>query len=298
MLNDAKHLKNTHYNNLLMVDVLNLMYLPKVAFIFYFIYVVYYSGKNKKIKDLLYDLHCCVDEFLGNRDSRDDDFIDDDFEETKKTEKKLPIKSQRFEDKYLEEYKNLESVEFTKEQLDGLKNTMVMETTPIGNVIMFYDNQTENFVYYSDLTIPYRYLEVVGRKYVTTFKCKDIFVDMSEELKTAEEKKVKKQETSSVERENSSNNDANSLASTSKKDVFAKFKTYNNNVSKEVVAAPSKNNGATDMKKEKDNVLLKDKANRYRYEGKLANLNFLQEVDKKKIDKRFAMSWSDYKNLV
>jgi GTP-binding protein EngB required for normal cell division len=27
-----------------------------------------------------------MDEFLGNRDSRDDDFIDDDFEETEKTE--------------------------------------------------------------------------------------------------------------------------------------------------------------------------------------------------------------------
>jgi len=269
-----------------MIDILNTMYLPKIAMVFYFIYLVYYSSKNKKVKEFLYDLHCCVDDFLRNRGSRDNDFIDDDSEENS------PVKPVRFENKYLEEYKKLKSVDFTKEQLDGLKNTMVMESTPIGNVVMFYDNQTENFVYHSDVTIPYRYLEVVGRKYVTTFKCKDIFVDMSEELKNAEGKKIKKQETISQERENSSNN-----AAVCKKDVFAKFKTYNN-VSKEVAAAPSKNNGPTDTKKENDNMLLKEKANRYRYEGKLVNLNFLQHVDKKKIDKRFAMSWAEYKNLV
>jgi hypothetical protein len=265
------------------------MYLQKIAMVFYFIYVVYYSSKNKKVKDFFYDLHCCVDEFLGNRDLLEND-------DTEETEKKTPVKSKRFEDKYLEEYKKLKSVEFTKEQLDGLKNTMVIESTPIGNVIMFYDNQTENFVYHSDVTIPYRYLEVVARKYVTNVKCKNIFVDMSEELKNAEGKKIKKQETNLLERENLSNKDNNVV--TSKKDVFAKFKTYNNIVSKEVAAAPSKNNGPTDTKKENDNMLLKEKANRYRYEGKMANLNFLQHVDKKKIDKRFAMSWAEYKNLV
>lgn len=273
------------HNNLLMYYTLDFMNFQNYVLLSFFLYLAYYGAKNEKIKELLYDLHCCADEFFIKKEML--------YNECEESEEKISAIPKRFEDKYLEEYKSLKSVDFTKEQLDGLKNTMVMESTPIGNVVMFYDNQTENFVYHSDVTIPYRYLEVVARKYVTTFKCKDVFVDMSEELKTAEEKKLKKQENISLEREKSSNN-----AAECKKDVFAKFKTYNNNVTKEVVSAPSKNNGATDMKKEKDNILLKDKANRYRYEGKLANLNFLQHVDKKKIDKRFAMSWAEYKNLV
>jgi hypothetical protein len=135
--------------------------------------------------------------------------------------------------------------------------------------------------------MPYRYLEVIGRKYVITFNCKNIFIDMSEEIKTAEDKKIKH----ANEATTSNKNDLDS----SKKDVFAKFKTYNNNVTKEVVAAPSKNSGAADIKKDNDNSILKEKANRYRSEGKLANLKFLQQVDKTQIDKRLAVSWRDFK---
>ncbi len=261
-------------------------------FLFYFSYLAYHGAKNEKVKEFLYDAFCCVDEFLKNRDFlRDASYTEE--ENNEPDNEKEPAPPKRFEDKYLEEYKKLEPIELTKEQLDGLKNTMIMESTPIGNVVMFYDNQTENFVYHSDLTMPYRYLEVIGRKYVTTFKCKNVYIDMSEELKTAEEKKINK-----TQAENKVPRDNNTSFQTdkSKKDVFAKFKTYNNNVSKEVAAAPSKNNGPVDTKKENDNMLLKEKANRYRYEGKLANLKFLQQVDKKKIDKRLAMSWADYKN--
>jgi hypothetical protein len=58
--------------------------------------------------------------------------------------------------------------------------------------MMIYDNTTETFKYYIDNTIPYRYLETIGRKYVKQFNCRPIFVDMEEELKIAEEKEKKK----------------------------------------------------------------------------------------------------------
>ena len=57
-------------------------------------------------------------------------------------------------------------------RIEKLENCFVMETTPQGNVLMIYDNKRNSFKFYSDNTIPYRYLEVVGRKYVKMFDCR------------------------------------------------------------------------------------------------------------------------------
>jgi len=78
-----------------------------------------------------------------------------------------------------------------KQRLDKLKNNFVIENTPLGNVLMVYDNERGTFKFYSDNTVPYRYLEVVGRKYVKQFNCRPIFVDMEEELILADEKWTK-----------------------------------------------------------------------------------------------------------
>jgi len=268
-------------------------YLTQIAFMFYFFYVAYLAryGPNKESIEEFFNI---VNDFLRQSDQTFDSDNDSESDNEKEEPKREEKKPKRFEDKYLEEYRKLPDVELTKEQLDGYKNNIVMENTPLGNVIMLYDNKKEAFVFYSDSTIPYRYLEVVGRKYVATYKCKKIFVDMDEQLKEAEEKKVKKQEQKSENVETNSNK--TTASTTAKKDVFAKFKTYNNNVTKEVAAAPSKNAGNKDVtKKNTDNALLKENANRYTYEGKLANFSFLQSVDKKKLDKRLAMSWADFK---
>jgi hypothetical protein len=268
-------------------------YLPQIAFVCYFFYLAYlarYGPNKEKVSEFFNVVHA----FLRQSDQPADSDSDDDNEkEEPKREEKKP---KRFEDKYLEEYKNLPNEELTKEQLDSLKNNIVMENTPLGNVVMFFDNKKETFVFYSDLTMPYRYLEVVGRKYVTTYKCKNLYVDMEEQLKSAEEKKKQKQEPLEDVALESKNPEKQINAANTKKDVFAKFKTYNNSVTKEVVAAPAKNAGNKDItKKDNENALLKDNANKYRYEGKLANFNFLQPVDKKQLDKRLAMSWADFK---
>ena len=79
-------------------------------------------------------------------------------------------------------------------RLDRFKNCYVIEKTPIGNVLMIYEKNRESFKYYSDSNIPYRYLEVVARKYVKLFGCRPIFVDMEEELNLFEEKLEKERE--------------------------------------------------------------------------------------------------------
>ena len=80
------------------------------------------------------------------------------------------------------------------QRLDKLKNCFIIENTPLGNVLMIFDKELETFKYYSDNTIPYRYLETVGRKYAKQFCCRPIFVDMEEELKISDVKWEKEKE--------------------------------------------------------------------------------------------------------
>ena len=93
-----------------------------------------------------------------------------------------------------------------------------------------------------------------------------------------------------------------SVVAEPKKNVFAKFKSYNKEAGTGHVniAAPPKNsipnNKVTETKSD-EKVLLKENANRYSYEGKLSNFNFLKKVDRKVVDKKYAMSFADFKRL-
>ena len=54
----------------------------------------------------------------------------------------------------------------------------LIEHTPRGNVIMFYDSYKQGFTYYADSqNIPYHILNAVAMKYVTTYRCRDFFTD-------------------------------------------------------------------------------------------------------------------------
>ena len=190
-------------------------------------------------------------------------------------------------------------------RLDKLENCYVMEFTPLGNVLMKYDKDKESFRFYSDSTIPYRYLEVVGRKYIKLFNCRPIFVDMEEELKLAEEKweKERKEKDEKDEEEKRKKEEAiknQTPVVENKKNVFAKFKSYNkeSGTGHVTTAAPPKNsipNKKLTQAQENEKILLKQKANRYTYEGKLANFSFIKKVDRKVVDKKFAMSFADFK---
>lgn len=183
------------------------------------------------------------------------------------------------------------------QRMKHLEGCYVMEHTPQGNVLMIYDNVRNSFKYYSDNTIPYRYLEVVARKYVKMFDCRPIYVDMEEELQIAEEKWEKDYEEKEREKETSAG-----TVDTHKKSVFAKFKSYNKEGGSGRVnsVAPPKNSIPSKMEVSKDKnrkVVLKNTANRYTYEGKFANFNFLKKVERKVVDKKYALSFADFKKL-
>lgn len=198
------------------------------------------------------------------------------------------------------EYAKTYVIQKRKEKLEGCH---VMEYTPLGNVLMTYNVNRETFSYYSDSTIPYRYLEVVGRKFVKFFNCRPIFVDMEEELKICEEKnendRLKKEKDELLKQEQFDNK--NTIIEP-KKNVFAKFKSYNKDAATgrvNKVPAPKNNisNNQSVNSSEGNKILLKNNANRYTYEGKISNYNFIKKIEKKVTNKKYGITFADFKKM-
>jgi hypothetical protein len=185
-------------------------------------------------------------------------------------------------------------------RIEKLENCFIMESTPQGNVLMIYDNKRNSFKFYSDSTIPYRYLEVVGRKYVKMFDCRPLYVDMEEELNLAEKRweKERKEKEEKEELDRKQKEDQK-MVSVEKKNVFAKFKSYNKEgASGRVnIGVPPKNSIPITKEQENEKIVLKEKANRYTYEGKMANFSFLKKIERKVVDKKYGLSFADFKKM-
>jgi len=96
------------------------------------------------------------------------------------------------------------------------RTRILIENTPRGNVIMFYDLYKQAFSYYCDQAImPYDVMNAAAMKYVMTFHCRDFFVDSNILPAKPVIQSEKREE------------DSNVTAKYDKK-AFAKFKTYNN----------------------------------------------------------------------
>jgi len=69
-------------------------------------------------------------------------------------------------------------IEYNNEIERTWKKRVLIENTPRGNIIMFYDPYKLGFSYYSDAySIPYTILNAVAMKYVRIYYCRDFFVD-------------------------------------------------------------------------------------------------------------------------
>ncbi len=203
-----------------------------------------------------------------------------------------------YDDKYIVEVRRLTTELSSEEvQLDKLMNNYVFENTPVGNVIMRYNHESSGFEYYCDNAVPYTILEVVCRKYVITFKCMTLYIDMENELKEYENKvKLENERKQKIQREQITR-----TAPNKKKVVFAKFKTYNTEAGTGRVGtgAPPKNsipNINTNVVPNA-NVLLKERSNRYSYQGKTSNFSVTKKIDRRSIDKKLAMTFADFKKM-
>ena len=248
---------------------------------------------------------------LSNESSNNSDSSSDSSDSSSDNELELKEELEILEEQLVELLKSLdinieEVAKLARKHILNLRkerllHCYVFEKTPLGNVAMCYNSKKDSFEYYSDNTMPYRFLEPVGRKYVLTFKCKNIFVDMDEELKEAETRANKKAEEEKLKKEEEEKSDKN------KKNVFAKLKEYNSSTSSGAKGASvgAKSNNIKmpaqiqanfkQLNTEPEKLLLKERSNHYTCQGKFANMKVLQSVNRKLVDKKYAMTFADFK---
>jgi hypothetical protein len=166
------------------------------------------------------------------------------------------------------------------------KNNYVLEYTPLGNVYMRYSPEKETFEYFSDSTLPYRYLETVARKYVITFFCKPIYIDIEEELKRSTE----------LQKENNIGNSKQPAKPTKETlEIMNKIKSKNTKIS---LPPQVQANLPSIQNPNSDKVVLKERANRYTWEGRLRDFCPLKKIDKKVVDKRLNISFAEFKKMM
>ena len=239
-------------------DILNYYYNLSL---FIFVSTIYLYG--------IYYVSCCSNRYYINlydfRDE-DEDEQDDDNDNSNKTKKEIAYQMKWFEefDEIDEtgdtgetgddEHDKQEEEELTEEFVNNLSLNTITETTPRGDVLMYYSSKLGTFVYHSHTKeIPYNYLETVARKYVIEYNCKKLYIDIRKEY----EKGVQKyKEIKAKEEEEKNAADETKEKENKKKQIFANFRTYNRK-------------GEVHNKQNDKIYILKEQANRYSYRGKI-----------------------------
>jgi hypothetical protein len=179
----------------------------------------------------------------------------------------INIQPKKYDEKYDEKYDLLEQREINEEDIKCLQNKIIIENTPNGNVIMFFDYDKKSFQYYSDFSIPYSFLESVSKKYCI-LQSNSIYRQIKMDASINDFSIIKNSTTALLQ---------------SKSKSFAKLKSYNN--SSHNVGIPSNTKQQpTELKiVEKDIV-------RYTHLGKTTNFSFL----KNEIPKHKHISYKDF----
>ena len=196
---------------------------------------------------------------IGDEDEDEDDTNDN----TNDTKKEIAYQMKWFEefdemdetgDTGDDEHDEQEEEELTEEFVNNLSLNTITETTPRGDVLMYYSSKLGTFVYHSHTKeIPYNYLETVARKYVIEYNCKKLYIDIRKEY----EKGVQKyKEIKAKEEKNAADGGVDETKENKKKQIFANFKTYNRK-------------GEVHNKQKDKIYILKEQANRYSYRGKI-----------------------------
>ena len=173
---------------------------------------------------------------------------------------------------------------------DKLINSYLLETTPVGNVYMRYNNRGSKFEYYSTHTIPYAMLESIAKKYVLTFLCKPVFIDAKyiskEKVKMpviTTKRSLKEMEIYKAAPKNREMRETIVPQNIIKANVNANANEYIN---------PNENINV------KLNKYVKTEVNVFTWVDRLSNFNPLQKVNIKKTFKTYNMSYADYKKNI
>jgi hypothetical protein len=177
----------------------------------------------------------------------------------------------------------------------------IIENTPRGNIIMYYNVFNEGFTYYCDQSgISYAILNAVAMKYVLTFRCRDFFIDetvipdgflspfidFERELEKIENDKKK-----------SIMNNLSNISLDIDSSPFAKLKTRIPRPNHDTIGSSSINTKSK-LSKVMETIISK---NRFLYKGRIQNCQIIQEqkteFNKKEnfnLNQKF-LSYKDYK---
>ena len=160
-------------------------------------------------------------------------------------------------------------------KLNGFINNYIIENTPVGNVIMRFNNNKKSFEYYSNHSVPYRYLEPIGRKYVLTYRCKDIFVNMDEEIEKA--------------------NKLNEIKKNEKKNENKIFKLLDKSLIQNNKVEMSQNRNSQTIINPINNIdMIIKNANRYTWEGTFCDFKIIKTEKKSNANK---ISFKEFKTI-
>lgn len=210
---------------------------------------------------------CCCNRYYGNlyEFGEEEEEEEDEDTDTNTNDTKKEIAYQM---KWFEEFDDMsdtgdtgddeqqEGEELTEEFVNNLSLNTITETTPRGDVLMYYSSKLGTFVYHSHTKeIPYNYLETVARKYVIEYNCKKLYIDIRKEYEKGVQK-YKDIKAKEEEEKNAADGNEGETKENKKKQIFANFKTYNRK-------------GEVHNKQKDKIYILKEQANRYSYRGKI-----------------------------
>jgi len=232
----------------------------------YYMYLFGYVGISTSFIYLILMISQIVDGYFGiSYTDGDEDEGEGEGEDVEKKEEDIPYEMKWFdefddadaEDEGKSEGDGEGEEELTEEFVNDLSLNTVTETTPRGDVLMYYSSKLGSFVYHSKTKeIPYKYLETVARKYVIEYNCKKLYIDIRKEYEKGLNKYKEIKEKEEKAAKDLKDGVVDETKENKKKQIFANFKTYNRK-------------GEVHNKQKDKIYILKEQANRYSYRGKI-----------------------------
>jgi len=219
----------------------------------YYVYLFGYVGVSSFFIYFILMLNNIVDDYFETNE------VDEESEVEVEVEADIPYEVKwfdEFDDNGGEEGEEGEE-ELTEDFVNNLSLNTVTETTPRGDVLMYYSSKMGSFVYHSNTKeIPYKYLETVARRYVIEYNCKKLYIDIRKEYEKGLNKYKEIKEKEEKAAKDAKDGKAEEVKENKKKQIFANLKTYNRK-------------GEVHNKQKDKIYILKENANRYSYRGKI-----------------------------
>ena len=193
-----------------------------------------------------------------------------------------PKEELRYERKYLTELEQLEERVLSDTELNELKNKIVRENTPDGEIIMFYNNNTKSYFYYTDIrNVSYKILDAVARCYAVTYNVKQVCVNYKEVWEKAKLEALQQQK---KDKEEKAEEKAEEKEETKVKSVFADFKDYNR-----------KTHSHASIKRRRYRITT-DESNTFKYCGKIEDYKTPEEKEENQRNEK-KLSFSEFKKM-